>query len=170
MDEFFDRLKDGAYKAKGGAERIAKEFAKRTTNAITYTKLSFALNEAQKNVNDIYAEIGKSMYEKYLDGEPVDEALSTSFEQLDRLMDEIASLNEKTAELRNSIKCPECGASNPAEADFCIKCGSHLSHDKDEDEDEVKIDIDLDDMEDAAADDDDDDDDDVIIINAKKPE
>ena len=56
MDEFFDKLKDGAYKAKGGAERIAKEVAKRTSNAITYTKLTFAVNEAQNKVKDIYTE------------------------------------------------------------------------------------------------------------------
>ena len=78
MDEFFDKLKDGAYKAKDGAERIAKEVAKRTSNAITYTKLTFAVNEAQKKVNDVYTEIGKNMYEKYLEGEGYDDTFTAS--------------------------------------------------------------------------------------------
>ncbi|HIU57529.1 MAG TPA: zinc ribbon domain-containing protein [Candidatus Ornithomonoglobus merdipullorum] len=169
MDEFFDKLKDGAYKAKGGAERIAKEVAKRTSNAITYTKLTFAVNEAQKKVNDVYTEIGKNMYEKYLEGEGYDDTFTASFEQIDRLMDEISALNEKTAELKNTLKCPECGASNPAEADYCIKCGSHLSHETDDDY-EDDIDSAYEEAESLADDDDEDDDDDVIIINAKKPE
>lgn len=169
MDEFFDKLKDGAYKAKGGAERIAKEVAKRTSNAITYTKLTFAVNEAQKKVNDVYTEIGKNMYEKYLEGEGYADTFTASFEQIDRLMDEISALNEKTAELKNTLKCPECGASNPAEADYCIKCGSHLSHETDDDY-EDDIDSAYEEAESLADDDDEDDDDDVIIINAKKPE
>ena len=172
MDEFFDKLKDGAYKAKGGAERIAKEVAKRTSNAITYTKLTFAVNEAQNKVKDIYTEIGKNMYEKYLEGETYDETFISSFEQIDKLMDEIAALNEKTAELKNTLRCPECGAHNPADADYCIKCGSQLSHDADDESDDYEDDIDTayDEAEAAADDGDDDDDEDVIIINAKKPE
>ena len=170
MDEFFDKLKGGAYKAKDGAGRIAKEVAKRTTNAITYTKLNFSLNETQNNLKDIYTEIGKTMYEKYLDGTEYDESFLSSFEQVDKLMDEVAVLTEKLAELKNSLKCPECGAFNPAEADYCIKCGSHLANETaydNEDEDNEYGEA----AEDGADSyDDEDDDEEIIIINPKKPE
>ncbi len=166
MDEFFDRLKDGAYKAKGGAERIAKEVAKRTTNAITYTKLNFSLNETQNKVKDIYTEIGKTMYEKYLDGEEYDESFLPSFEQVDKLMDEVAVLTEKLAELKNSLKCPECGAFNPSDADYCIKCGSHLADEAEDGENEEDIEAAFED----AVENDEDDDEEIIIINPKKPE
>lgn len=168
MDEFFDKLKDGAYKARGGAEKLAKEVAKRTTNAITYTKLNFASNEVQNKINDIYAEIGKNMYDKYLEGAEFDENFTASFEQLDKLVDEISVLNEKLAELKNSLKCPECGAFNPSDADYCIKCGSHLCHDNDDTDDGNDIDISYDEAD--TFEDDADDDEDVIIINPKKPE
>ena len=47
MDELFDKLKDGASKAKDNAEKIAKKVAQRTSNVINQTKLTFAVNEAQ---------------------------------------------------------------------------------------------------------------------------
>ena len=69
MEELFDKIKDGATKTKDAASRLAKEVAKRTSNAITSTKLSYSINEANNKIKDIYAEIGKSIYEKYLKGE-----------------------------------------------------------------------------------------------------
>lgn len=165
MDEFFDKLKDGASKAKDNAERLAKEVAKRTQNAITHTKLTIAANELQNKIKDAYAEIGKSVYEKYLEGDTVDENLKESFEQLDKLMDETAVIHEKIAELKNSLKCPECGAYNPTDADYCIKCGSHLVAEAEpSEENEYEID---DAFAEAEADEDDED---IIIINPKKPE
>ena len=163
MDEIFDRIKDGASKAKDGATKIAKEVAKRTTNAITHTKLTFAVNEAQSKIKDIYGEIGKNLYSKYLDGEDCGEEFADSFDQLDKLMDEVEALNSKIAELKNSLKCPECGSYNPNESDFCAKCGAHLV--KEEDAEEAEADI-----EEAFAEAEADEDEEVIVINPKKPE
>ena len=59
MDEFLDKIKDGASKTKDAAERLAKEVAKRTSNAIRITKLSYAMNDANNKIKDIYAKIGK---------------------------------------------------------------------------------------------------------------
>ena len=80
-------------------------------------------------------------------------------------MDETAVIHEKIAELKNSLKCPECGAYNPTDADYCIKCGSHLVAEAEpSEENEYEID---DAFAEAEADEDDED---IIIINPKKPE
>lgn len=164
MDEIFDKIKDGASKAKDGAARIAKEVAKRTSNVIAHTKLTFAVNEAQSKIKDIYGEIGKTLYTKHLDGIDCGEDFTDSFAQLDNLMDEVEALTAKIAELKNSLKCPECGAYNSSESDYCSKCGAHLVKEETEEEDGA--------VDDAftEADMDDEDDEDVIIIDPKKPE
>lgn len=168
MDEIFDKIKDGASKAKDGATKLAKEVAKRTSNVITHTKLTFAVNEAQNKIKDIYGEIGKTLYAKHLDGIECGEEFADSFEQIDKLMDEIEALNSKIAELKNSLKCPECNAFNPIEADYCSKCGAHLVKETDDVEEDTDIDEAFAeaDIEDCT----DDEDEDVIIINPKKPE
>lgn len=162
MDEIFDKIRNGASKAKSSAEKLAKKVAKSTSNAITHTKLAYASNEANSKVKDIYAEIGKTLYAKYLDGKVEDEEFAPSFDQLDKLMEEIEMISAKIAELKNSIKCPECGAFSPSDSAFCSKCGSALEIETDEDDE--------DDIESAFEEADIDDEEDVIIINPKKPE
>lgn len=156
MDDFFDKLKDGAGKAKDGAERLAKEVAKRTSNAITHTKLSFAINEAQNKVKDTCSEIGKLVYKKYLDGEAFPEEFSPLLSQIDALMEEESILTQKLNELKNNIVCTDCGAKNAAGSKFCSSCGQTLNTDDDFSEEDIS----------EAYDNDDD----VIIIEPKKPE
>lgn len=165
MDEFFGKIKGGATKAMDSAEKIAREVAKRTSNAITHTKLAFSANEANSKVKDIYAEMGKELYAKHLNGEETDEVFTASFEQIDKLMDEIEMINAKIAELKNSVKCPECGAFNAPESEYCSKCGSQLADAEEvteEDIDEA--------LNEAEADAAEEDEEDVIVINPKKPE
>ena len=162
MDEIFDRIKDTASKARENAEKIAKEVAKRTSKAITYTKLSFAVNEAETKIKDVYTEIGKALYTMHLDGTDKYDTFAASFEQLDKLNEELEIINAKIAELKNSVKCSECGAYNTNDAEFCIKCGSHIDHTEAEAEAE-------DDIEDAYNEAEDDDEE-VIVIDPKKPE
>ncbi len=161
MDELFDKIKDSASKAKDGASKIAKEVAKRTSNAITQTKLAFSVNEAQNKIKDIYAEIGKSLYAKHIDGNDYTE-FSDELLQIDKLMEEIEILNDKIAELKNSLKCQECGALNPNSSDYCSKCGSQLPK-ADEDFEESDIDDAFDTFEET-------DDEEVIVITPQKPE
>lgn len=153
MDDFFDKLKDSVSKAKDSAEKIAREVAKRTSNTITHTKLSFSMNEVQSKIKDIYAEIGKELYAKYLNGEETDESIHDSFAQIDKLMDEIEIINSKIAELKNSVKCPECSTFNSAEAGFCSHCGASLDNAPSVDEDIVEVEVE-----------------EVIEINPKKPD
>ncbi len=72
-------------------------------------------------------------------------------------MEEIEILNDKIAELKNSLKCADCGTLNSNSSDFCSKCGSPLPKQESEEE------IDINDADEI-------DDDDVIIITPQKPE
>lgn len=158
MDEFFDMIKDGASRVRDGAEIVAREIAKRTSEAITHTKLSFAITQAQSKIQDVYTEIGESLYAQHVNGTDIDESLVPYFEQLDKLNEEIDSLNSKRAELLNTLQCSECGAFNATDAVFCSKCGSKFKS-----------------AEAAAAEDKDDrfvedNNDEEIIIEPKKPE
>lgn len=127
MEELFDKIKDGASKTKDAAGRLAKEVAKRTSNAITSTKLSYAINDANNKIKDIYAEIGKTIYEKYLDGEAVDSEFTDAFEKINAYMDDIEALQAKKSELKNVLRCADCDTLNPVTSDFCSKCGAKLT-------------------------------------------
>lgn len=156
MDDFFDKLKDGAGKAKDGAEKIAKEVAKRTSNAITHTKLSFSINETRNKVKEACSEIGKLVYKKHLDGEELDETFSDILAQIDALMEEEKILTEKLNELKNTVTCPACGAKTASKSKFCVACGIQLIEDDELFDEKTIEEYDIDE--------------DVIIIEPKKPE
>lgn len=143
MDDIMSKIKSTASKAKEGAGKFAKIFAKRTSNAISSTKLSISISEANSKIKDIYTEIGETMYEKYLNNEATDPEFETAFQQIDKLMVDIGELYDKKAELKNAQRCKTCGALNNEDADFCSKCGATLECDDfkdvavDEDEDDT---------------------------------
>lgn len=132
MDEFFERLKEQAYKAKDEAAKLGKQVYAKTNNVISQTKLSFAINETDSKIKDVYSEMGKKLYEAYLiSGNCIDE-LKEECEQLDALIKEKEALREKMSELKESVKCPECGKYNKSDASYCSKCGAKLSDSDDE--------------------------------------
>ena len=136
MDEFFERLKEQAYRAKDEAAKLGKQVYAKTNNVISQTKLSFAINETESKIKDVYSEMGKKLYEAYLiSGNCIDE-LKEECEQLDALIKEKEALREKMSELKESVKCPECGKYNKSDASYCSKCGAKLSDSPEEDYEE----------------------------------
>lgn len=126
MDDLFDKIKDSVSKAKDGAEQVAKTIAKHTSNAINGTKLSISINEANNKLNDIYAKIGKTVYETHAGGDVGDFDFDEEHSQIEQLLQDIETLTRKKAELKHTVCCDECGTLNNDEADFCSKCGSEL--------------------------------------------
>ena len=124
MDEILDKIKGGASKAKDSAGRIAKEVAKHTTNVITKTKLSYLVNDANSKIKDIYAKIGKDIYENRSNPDNLD--FTDEFEQIHKLEQDIDELNEKKAKLNNAVRCNECGEYVSKNAEFCSKCGAAI--------------------------------------------
>lgn len=141
MDDFMNKLKKYATKAKDGTVKFSKIFAKRTSDAISSTKLSISISEANGKIKDIYTQIGETMYEKYLNDEKTDDEFLTQFQQIDKLMVDIGELYDKKAELKNRKRCKACGALNDEASEFCSKCGAILeSEDYDDYEEDDETD------------------------------
>ena len=129
MDEFFCKVKEHAAKAKDEAARLAHQMADKTNNIMTQTKISFAVNETEEKINEIYTNMGKKVYDRYTEGNLLCECMRESCEKLDELAEELADLKEKLAEVKNSVKCEKCGGRNSKESYYCAKCGVALKED-----------------------------------------
>lgn len=152
MDEIFDKVKEHAYKAKDEAAKITRQVMDKTNNIITQTKLNFALNETEGKIKEFYTEMGRKVYEKYQESGEVCECMQESCTKIDDLQSEVSDLRKKIAELKDSVKCPECDAYNKKTSSFCNKCGCPLA-DENEYQD-VKTDLEdvVDDMKDKVED------------------
>lgn len=137
MDEIFEKLKSGAHKFKKSAKKVTKQVVRKTNDAVSQTKINFAINETENKITEIYEDMGRSVYREYLKTGAGDEGMIESCVQIDKLFTEIDDLKEKIAELKHSVKCPNCGDYNKNGSSYCSKCGTELNPSEDNKEEEA---------------------------------
>lgn len=134
MEEIFEKLKSGAYKFKKGAKNVTKQVVRKTNDAVSQTKINFAINETESKITEIYEDMGRNIYREYLKNGEVAEGMLEGCTQIDKLFAEIDDLKEKIAELKHSVKCPGCGDYNKNGASYCSTCGTELKSAPDSDD------------------------------------
>ncbi len=142
--EFFDRLGKKASEAY-------KITADKTGKIAKETKMKFKIGELRSQINDIYEEIGKKVYEKHVKKEEISmkNDLEEECTKIDVLSDEIESLLKQCLELKDKKQCPKCFKEIEKDAKFCPSCGAK------QEESEIKeVEI-LEDIETTEAEDDD---------------
>lgn len=117
--EFFDKLGRKASEAY-------KYTADKTGKLAKETKLKLKMGELKGEVNDLYQEIGKKVYEKHVREENVEikgelEELCT---KIDVVSDEIENLLKQCIELRDKKQCPECHTEIQKDDKYCRECGA----------------------------------------------
>lgn len=99
--------------------------AEKTSKLAKEAKLRMKMNENKSDINDIYKEIGKKVYEKHVREENID--IKTELEEectkIDVLSTEIETCLKSILELKNKKQCPKCHAELELDAVYCSKCG-----------------------------------------------
>lgn len=162
MDDIFEKIKSGANTFKKSAKKVTKQVVRKTNDAVSQTKINFAINETENKITEIYEDMGRNIYREYLKDGDIAESMLESCEKIDGLFEEIDLLKEKIAELKKSVKCPCCGDYNKNEASYCSKCGMELKAEPDKAPDE-QVDEITEDAEDKTAPKK------VVTIRARKP-
>ena len=115
---FFDTLGKKATEAYNVTTKKTGELAKEA-------KLRMKINENKSNINDLYKEIGKKVYEKHVREENID--INTDLEEectkIDVLSAEIETCLKSILELKEKKQCEKCHAEIELNASFCPKCG-----------------------------------------------
>ncbi len=116
--EFFDKLGKKASEAY-------KVTADKTGKIAKETKLKFKIGEIKNQINDIYEEIGKKVYEKHIREEEISikEDLEEQCTKIDVLSDEVESLLKECLDLKDKKQCTNCYKEIEKEDKFCPNCG-----------------------------------------------
>ncbi len=116
--EFFEKIGKKASEAY-------KITADKTGKIAKETKLKLKINELKTQVNDIYEEIGKKVYEKHIREEniSIQKDLEEECTKIDVLSDEIDNLLKECLELKDKKQCPKCYKEIAREDKFCPNCG-----------------------------------------------
>ena len=117
--EFFDKLGKKASEAY-------KVTADKTGKLAKEAKLRMKMGELKSEINKIYEDIGKKIYENHVLEEKKD--ISNQIEEqctkIDCLSDEIESILKHCLELKDKRQCPNCYAEIEKDVKFCPECGA----------------------------------------------
>lgn len=117
--DLFNKLTQKAKKTYEGASKKTGELAKEA-------KLRMKMNENKSEINDLYKEIGKKVYEKHVISEEVNIKVDLEEEctKIDVLSAEIETCLNEIRELKDKKQCPKCFNEIDLEAKFCNHCGA----------------------------------------------
>lgn len=115
---FFDTLGKKASEAYNVTAKKTGELAKEA-------KLRMKINENKSDINDLYKQIGKKVYEKHVREENIDikAELQEECTKIDLLSREIETCLTSILELKDKKQCIKCHAEIEENAVFCPKCG-----------------------------------------------
>lgn len=117
--DLFDKISKKATEAyKITADKTGK-FAKDT-------KLKIKMNDLKSQINEIYEEIGKKVYEKHLREEEISikDELEEECTKIDVLSNEIENLLHQSLDLNDKKQCKDCSSLIGKEDKFCHECGA----------------------------------------------
>ena len=105
--------------------KIAKKTSETTSKIAKETKLRMKISDTKGKIDDIYEEIGKNVYENYLNKkDDLDKIIKENCEKIDDLSNIIKEARDEILVLRNRKTCVKCSEEIDAECNFCPKCGA----------------------------------------------
>ena len=126
--DFFNKIGDIANKTYRKTSQKTGEIAKEA-------KLKMKMNDNKSKINNLYEEIGKIVYQKYLNNEEVkiNEDLNTYLNQINELSKEIETYQEDILKIKNKRICENCYSEINLDAKYCPHCGFEQKEEKVED-------------------------------------
>lgn len=114
---FFDDISRKISKGSQSAIQKAKDMA-------DIARINSAISEEEKNIDDIYKQIGKA----YVEAHPNDceNGLKEAVNRLKNAQARLDSYRRQVQDLKGVARCPRCGGEVPANAAFCNLCGAPL--------------------------------------------
>ena len=134
--EFFDKIGKKASEAY-------KITADKTGKLAKEAKIRLKIGELKSQINDIYEEIGKNVYQNHVNKETINlkEKIEENCTRIDIISAEIEAKLKECLELRDRKQCPNCYTEMDKDVKFCPECGA-----KQEQEEAKEVEI-IDDVE-----------------------
>ncbi len=97
--------------------------ADKSGKMIEDAKLKISMSEKESDIEKIYEQLGKTVYESYKSGEDVGKVFTKECKKVDKIYGEIEEMASKILYNKGLRMCPECGATISLNSTFCENCG-----------------------------------------------
>lgn len=118
-DDFLNSLKQTI-------TETAEVVGKKTEDIVEIQKLRNKLRSAGRNVEMDYRKIGEIIFQRFSDGEVMDEELAEICDGIGELKKQMQGYKEELAGRKGQNICASCGTLNPQNAVFCMQCGAMM--------------------------------------------
>lgn len=124
--DFFDELGKQASKTY-------KYATEKTSKLAREAKLKMQMNEHKGQIEDLYQQIGRRMYENHIRKDEIDIDIEAEVEeyfvQIDELCDRIEEDRKEILTLREKKQCPNCFCEIELDYNYCPNCGDEQKED-----------------------------------------
>ena len=118
------------------ASETYKFTAEKTSKIAKEAKIKMAMNENKSKIEELYAEIGKKMYEHHVQPKTIDMDMESVLEeyciQIDELCDRIEDERKELLSLKDKKQCPNCFEEIELSYKYCPNCGDKQSEEIEE--------------------------------------
>lgn len=114
------------------ASKTYKYTAEKTAKIAKETKLKMKINDHKKEIENIYREIGETVYEKFIVDEELDkQELTQKCEEIDLLTEKIVECKNEILKIKEKRQCKNCYEEIEITANYCPNCGFEQGIEKD---------------------------------------
>lgn len=121
--EFMKKVEEISKKVGDTASSTYNTVADKSGKLIEKTKLRVAISDKETDIDEIYEEMGKAVYNVYKAGEDVGKEFTKECKKIDKLNEEINEMNKKILYNEGLRKCESCGETISLDSKFCTNCG-----------------------------------------------
>ena len=106
---------------------IAETAGKKGEELLKISKLKIKETQIKRDISSKLEKLGKMYYELIKIGEENHLVLKEIITEIDELRAELKEVREEIGDIKGTVACPVCKASNPCDADYCAKCGEKIN-------------------------------------------
>lgn len=120
---FKEKVEEISKKVGDTASSTYNTVADKSGKLIEETKLKIAISDKETDIDEVYEEIGKAVYEQYKAGEDVGKEFTKLSKKIDKFNEEIKDMKTKILYNKSLRECASCGEVIALNSKFCTNCG-----------------------------------------------
>ncbi|MEG1008483.1 MAG: zinc ribbon domain-containing protein [Clostridia bacterium] len=121
--EFLKKINEISKKVGEGATETYKTVADKSGKLFEEAKNKIAISDKQNDIEQIYCDMGKTVYDVYVKGEDVGKAFSKECKNIDKINDEVEEMKKNILFNKKLRKCQNCNEIIDIDSVYCINCG-----------------------------------------------
>ncbi len=108
------------------AKNVCENATRKASATVSVEKLKIKALSIDKELEKLYAAIGKNCYTRYKNGEVMPDSFFSVFSKIEEKAEELEEIKDKIIEIKGGTVCNSCGKLNLEDSAYCTKCGAKL--------------------------------------------